>query len=193
MTTKQYEQLRKLTAMAERDGAMPLSAQPEQPQGIIAAGFTYHSDTDTVSAFVEWSDGSSTKGSPDSRHMKALLARAKREGKLEDDHALVQPELPQGEQALRERLREGNIRHLARRSGATWIKGLDGFAISEQDLEKLLDERDQARAEVAELLSALQVTAYELAEALAGASRPNAFKYAIEQAKAAIESAEKGN
>lgn len=37
-------------------------------------------DTGQRTAHVEWSDGSWTSGDPDNTHMRALLARAEREG-----------------------------------------------------------------------------------------------------------------
>jgi hypothetical protein len=49
-------------------------------RSIRAAGVRTFSDTGQTQAYVEWSDGSRTAGDPDNTHMKALLARAKREG-----------------------------------------------------------------------------------------------------------------
>lgn len=49
-------------------------------QDIRAAGVRTFSDTGQTQAYVQWEDGSQTVGAPDNTHMKALLARAKREG-----------------------------------------------------------------------------------------------------------------
>jgi hypothetical protein len=49
-------------------------------QDIRAAGVRTFSDTGQTQAYVEWSDGSHTTGDPENTHMRALLARAKREG-----------------------------------------------------------------------------------------------------------------
>jgi hypothetical protein len=66
----------------------------------------------------------------------------------------------------KERQREGNIRHLARRSGATWLKGLDGFAISEERLGKLLDKCDELREAARDVLSHHRVKALPLTDTL---------------------------
>ena len=47
---------------------------------ITAAGVRTYADTGQTRAWVNWSDGSSTSGNPESAHMKELLARAKRSG-----------------------------------------------------------------------------------------------------------------
>jgi len=39
-----------------------------------------YSDTGQTVAVVEWMSGSQTSGDPDGTHMKALMARAEREG-----------------------------------------------------------------------------------------------------------------
>jgi hypothetical protein len=46
---------------------------------IKAAGIREYPDTGQRQAWVEWDNGSYTTGDPDNTHMKALLARAKRE------------------------------------------------------------------------------------------------------------------
>jgi hypothetical protein len=49
-------------------------------QKIVAASVTTYPDTGQTLVWINWSDGSSTSGPPDSTHMHALIERAKREG-----------------------------------------------------------------------------------------------------------------
>lgn len=50
------------------------------PNTIISVRITQYRDNGQTSAWIGWSDGSSTHGKPDGAHMEALLARAQREG-----------------------------------------------------------------------------------------------------------------
>ena len=47
---------------------------------IVAARVTTYPDTGQTKVWIEWSDGSSTSGSPSSVHMRELIKRAEREG-----------------------------------------------------------------------------------------------------------------
>lgn len=49
-------------------------------QKIVGARVTTYPDTGQTKVWIEWSDGSSTQGSPNSAHMNALIQRAEREG-----------------------------------------------------------------------------------------------------------------
>lgn len=49
-------------------------------RGIIAVRVTYYADNGQTLAHVSWRDGSRTSGAPDGLHMRALVARANREG-----------------------------------------------------------------------------------------------------------------
>lgn len=49
-------------------------------QKIVAARVTTYPDSGQTKVWIEWSDGSSTSGPPDSLHMEELIKRAKREG-----------------------------------------------------------------------------------------------------------------
>ncbi len=47
---------------------------------ITKAYVRLYTDNRQVKAYVEWSDGSRTEGSPRNTHIKALLTAAKRQG-----------------------------------------------------------------------------------------------------------------
>lgn len=49
-------------------------------QEIVAARVTTYPDTGQTMVVIDWSDRSSTQGSPNSAHMQALIKRAEREG-----------------------------------------------------------------------------------------------------------------
>jgi len=47
---------------------------------IVAARVTTYPDTGQTKVWIDWSNGSSTSGPPNSVHMEALIKRAMREG-----------------------------------------------------------------------------------------------------------------
>ena len=47
---------------------------------IVAARVTTYPDSGQTKVWIDWSDGSSTSGSPSSVHMQQLVKRAERDG-----------------------------------------------------------------------------------------------------------------
>jgi hypothetical protein len=76
---KRQTYLRGSAAIA-RNAFAGTGSRRKKRQEICAAGVRTFSDTGQTQAYVEWDDGSHTTGDPNNTHMKALLARAKREG-----------------------------------------------------------------------------------------------------------------
>jgi hypothetical protein len=79
LTRAGYEWKRDLAAYVKRKLG-GFKSRHKAGQHIRAAGVRTFSDTGQTQAYVEWSDGSRTAGDSNNAHMRALLARAKREG-----------------------------------------------------------------------------------------------------------------
>jgi len=64
----------------KRDLADYVKKKLKGGQRIVGARVTTYPDSGQTKVWIDWSDGSSTSGSPNSVHMEELIRRARREG-----------------------------------------------------------------------------------------------------------------